>query len=234
MKKVRNKITGEKSPLNQPLISLEGELWADVVNYEGLYKVSNMGRVYSIGRYIPHKRLNRMWINSKYLELTKRHDKNKPGVTYNYVSLCKDGVITKYLVHRLVAIAFVPNPNNYPFIDHIDGNPNNNFYQNLRWCDQYINMNNPISIQRSKKSARFKGKLNDPLLKPKKIVKIQDGNIIIFPSVSEVVRVEQCNKTYLLKCIKSHRLFKKAYWLYLSDYETLINKSKNESNPDTD
>ena len=69
---------------------------------------------------------------------------------YIYVGLMKDGVRFHFKVHRLVAEAFIPNPENKPCVDHIDTNKSNNTVSNLRWCTIKENMNNPITIEKFK------------------------------------------------------------------------------------
>lgn len=80
----------------------------------------------------------------------------KPFETKGYLQLrlCKNGEPQHFLVHRLVAGAFVQNPENKPYIDHIDGNPLNNFYLNLRWCSQKENNNNLITKKRYSEAHR--------------------------------------------------------------------------------
>lgn len=92
------------------------ELWKWIEGYEGLYMVSTHGRVKSVG-------------NNK----SKKTKILKPGIHrgYKQIGLFKNNNKRSYLVHRLVAQAFIPNPNNYPIINHKDENPSNNYYKNL-------------------------------------------------------------------------------------------------------
>lgn len=105
------------------------EVWKDIIGYVGLYQISNYGFVKSISR-------NGTSSEDKILQLHK----DKDG--YSNVSLIKDGRRLKFLVHRLVAIHFVENPNNYTIVRHIDGNKDNNFADNLVWCKSRITSQN--------------------------------------------------------------------------------------------
>lgn len=67
---------------------------------------------------------------------------------YEYVGLSIGGVVVRYKVHRIVAEAFIPNPDNKPQIDHINGNKTDNRVENLRWCTPKENMNNPLCTQK--------------------------------------------------------------------------------------
>ena len=82
--------------------------------------------------------------------------KMKPSIMKGYIRVTfSDGGKMKYFnVHRLVALAFIPNSHNKPFIDHIDGNPSNNNVNNLRWCTYKENSNNPISLKRLSESQK--------------------------------------------------------------------------------
>ena len=107
------------------------EEWKEVLNYEGLYEVSNMGNV-------------RNSRTGRKLSLRYRKDNHIDCMLY------KNGKSTRHTVHRLVAIAFIDNPNNYPIINHIDGNGLNNNVSNLEWCtyshnSQHANDNNLIN-----------------------------------------------------------------------------------------
>lgn len=113
------------------------EVWKDIKGYEGFYQVSNLGRIQSLDRLID--------TDIKYVG--KRLHKGRvllPCINnkgYKTVRLCKYGETKVFLVHRLVAGAFIPNPNNYPIINHKDENPKNNCVENLEWCTQKYNMN---------------------------------------------------------------------------------------------
>lgn len=102
------------------------EEWKDVVGYEGYYKVSNFGQVLSLPRGRARGGIRKLC--------------NQRG--YDRVSLCKDGKQQMYLVHRLVAEAFIPNPTDSPWVDHIDGNTKNNRVDNLRWVTPVENIDN--------------------------------------------------------------------------------------------
>jgi len=95
-------------------------IWKDVVGFEDRYKVSSAGLVYS-----KHK---------NQLKATKKNNRG-----YVQVSLHKDGKEHTYLLHRVVAMAFIPNPNNLPQINHIDEDKENNRVENLEWCTRIEN-----------------------------------------------------------------------------------------------
>ena len=112
------------------------EIWKDIEGYEGLYQVSNMGRVKSLG--------NGSSNNSKE-KILKERNRNKKG--YKMVALYKANK-KEFSIHRLVAQAFIPNPKNKPCIDHIDTNPSNNRVENLRWATYKENIKNPLTIKK--------------------------------------------------------------------------------------
>lgn len=107
------------------------EIWKDIKNFEGLYQVSNTGNIRSLDAMINCKgaigideHLRRGKILKKYVGTTG----------YYTINLSKHSKIKVSRVHRLVAQAFIPNPNNYPCVNHIDGNKLNNNVSNLEWC----------------------------------------------------------------------------------------------------
>lgn len=109
---------------------MNNEIWKDIEGYGGLYQVSNLGNVKNIKRNI-------------YLQ---------PNLGDNYlrVNLCKKGKCKTKPIHRLVAIAFIPNLENKPYVDHIDGNKLNNNVKNLRWATEKENQLNQNTIKNCK------------------------------------------------------------------------------------
>lgn len=127
---------------------LENEVWRDIAGYDG-YQVSSMGRVKSVDRIVTvgnHKRKVRGLI----LKLVN----DKDG--YKIVSFKKGNGDKSYRkrVHRLVAEAFIENPNNYDCIDHINGVRNDNRVENLRWCTVKMNSNYELALANKSEAIR--------------------------------------------------------------------------------
>jgi len=105
------------------------EVWRDVLGYEGLYQVSSLGRVKSLDRVdCAGRKLKGIILQQSY---------TRAG--YRSIGLSKDGALCSYRVNRLVAIAFINNPNNYPQVGHKDDNKENNSVDNLYWTTQKEN-----------------------------------------------------------------------------------------------
>lgn len=118
------------------------EVWKDVGGYEGLYQVSNLGRI---------RRLlfvNNVCVKPKETIVTPSVKDND----YLYISLHKNGYRKNKYVHRLVAEAFLPNPNNHPVVNHIDYDVTNNSVDNLEWCSQKHNAIHSAKHMRKPKS----------------------------------------------------------------------------------
>ena len=106
------------------------ECWKDIKGYEGIYQVSNTGKI---------KSLKRTYKNRICKEKIKTPVITPKG--YYRVGLCKEGKTKFYYIHRLVAQTFLPNENNLPQVNHKDENKLNNCINNLEWCDNEYNIN---------------------------------------------------------------------------------------------
>ena len=113
------------------------EIWRDIPEFEGYYEISNLGRVKTKARNIK-KFLKYNYHNQPIKE---RIIKQRLTQGYPSVSLWKDRKLYNKTLHRLLAKAFIPNPNNYPVVNHIDGNKLNNSLDNLEWCTHQHNTN---------------------------------------------------------------------------------------------
>lgn len=120
------------------------EKWKDIKGYEGSYQVSNMGRVRSVDRirYASNgKTMCKFFVKGQILKPSHTGKKTRNNDGYLAVNLLQK---TKR-VHRLVAEAFIPNPDNFPVVNHKDGNTENNKVENLEWCTNEYNQKHAIT-----------------------------------------------------------------------------------------
>ena len=164
------------------------EIWRDIDGYKGLYQVSNKGRVKSL-----------KWGKERIL----RPGTNRLG--YMFVCLYHDNMKKTVKLHRLVAQAFIPNPDNLPEINHRDENKKNNCVENLEWCDRIYNLNYGT------RNERITGRPSIPIIQYSK-----DGVFIKeWPSSREVERVLGINNSHINACCRGKQ--KSAYdfiWRY--------------------
>ena len=111
------------------------EIWKDIEEYEGIYKVSNEGNVMRLETKIDAPYMK----DSGYRTIKQTILKPQKRGKYKCVRLSKDGKVKQYNVHRLVAAAFIPNPNNYPLVMHMDNDRHNNSVNNLQWGTTQMN-----------------------------------------------------------------------------------------------
>ncbi len=162
------------------------EIWKDIEGYEGLYQVSNLGNVKSLGNG---------GSNASREKLLKTH-KNQKG--YLRVRLCKEGKTKNHLIHRLVAVEFIENPNNYSQLNHRDEDKTNNQVTNLEWCDCLYNINYGTRNQRISKQ----------------VLCLETG--VVYPSLSEAAR--QLGFSFSTISSACNGRYKRAYgfhWKYV-------------------
>ena len=104
------------------------EAWADIKGYEGLYQVSTLGRIKSLPRRGTYSEVHILKVSDD-------------GKGYLQVGLCKNSIYKSHKVHRLVAEAFIANPDNLPEVNHKYENKSNCHVSNLEWCDRSYNVN---------------------------------------------------------------------------------------------
>ena len=172
----------------------EMEHWKEIAGYEGLYEVSDQGRVKSLGN------------NKSRKEKILKPGKNNWG--YLQVSLCKDGKSKKSTVHRLVAKAFISNPGNLETINHKDEDKTNNTVGNLEWMSMKDNINygthNRRSAETRSKSVLMLDKSTGELL-------------ATFPSTCEAWRVTGIAQPDISDCCLGKRKSAGGYvWKYLT------------------
>ena len=196
---------------------MEVEEWKDIEGYEGLYQVSNLGRVRSLDKYVKG--------NGGKLYF-KKGGTLKPGVDgggYFYVVLSKDRVCKTMMVHRLVAEAFLPNPNNLPQVNHKDEDKKNNFVyvndngfvnaakSNLEYCDYQYNNTYGTRLKRISESLKNNNCASKAVLQLDK-----NGNFIKeWISAALVERELGINDSSISKCCKGERKSAGNYvWKY--------------------
>lgn len=169
----------------------EKEVWKDVVGYEGFYQVSNLGRVKSVdrlinGRYAGHK--------TKAKGKLLKTFTNKTG--YVRVALHINQRVNKFSVHRLVAMAFIPNPENKPQVNHIDETRNNNNVDNLEWATEKENSNYGTRPEKISK------------LKSKPVISVSEGGLMRWfksaTDAAKVLNVQNKNITKVLYGTRQH------------------------------
>ncbi len=181
------------------------EKWRPIKDYEGLYEVSNIGRVRSLDKWVSAKAESMAFKRGKILK------SNPNGGGYLSVTLCKDSNNHKiYLVHRLVAEAFLDNPNNLPCVNHKNEDKTDNRIENLEWCSYEYNINYGTAL------ARMKAKVtNGALSKVIQQFTINEELINEYPSINEAKRQNGYCVGNISKCCQGKRKTAYGYiWKY--------------------
>lgn len=187
----------------KPVASKKGEVWRNVIGYEKYYMISNLGRVKRLESLIPNKRWGSMVVQEKLLSFGKTKG-------YMYCRLSKLGVGKSYLVHRLVAIHFIPNPENKPEVNHLKGK-NDNRVKSIEWSTKKENMKHSISNGLHKSGEKH----------PKSVLKKEQVLCILNSKMSErKLSVLYGVSRSAINCIKSGRSWNKEY----NAYKQLVNE----------
>ena len=170
------------------------EIWKDIKGYEGLYQVSNMGNVRSLNYHQTGQiQILRPWATTG---------------GYLRVNLRKDGKGKNQAVHRLVAQAFIPNPNGFTEINHKDEDKTNNRMENLEWCDRIYNLNYGTRSERSAHARR-----NHPR-RSKQVLCVETG--AVYPSGREAERKTGLfNGSISKACLGKHKTAGGFHWEYV-------------------
>ena len=173
------------------------EIWRDIKGYEGLYQVSNTGKVKSLERTVWNNRGYYKTVPEKILE---GYDN---GYGYLRVELCKDGKGKWYRINRLVAQAFLENPNSLPEVNHKDEIKTNNRVDNLEWCTKQYN------VEYSQGKAVIG------------INKVS-GLILEFPSTREASRQTKINQGNISSCCQGKRKSAGGFYWHYADSEEVM------------
>jgi hypothetical protein len=184
------------------------EIWKDIFGYEGLYQVSNLGRV-------------------KSLKSTKMHDRIKlltpvcADGRYLRVSLYKDKKCKYHAVHRLVASAFIKNSENKPQVNHLNGDKHDNRVENLEWCTPSENNQHAYDTGINKGSKPWLGKTgfeNASSLKVKHIDPLTGNTLETYGSMGEAARKTGCLQSKISQCCNGKISQTHGYvWRYSED-----------------
>ena len=181
------------------MTTLANEEWKDIPGFDGAYQVSTFGRVKSVDR-IYHKQYKDGHDGTTHHKgrILKQRLNNRGYWIVSIVYKCKSMI---FLVHRLVAITFIPNPNNLPQVNHKDENPKNSHVDNLEWCDHLYNIRYGTGIERN-------------LLPRRKLIEqlTMDGEHIAYHlGVRELCLKTGMNKRSIQRCLHNKPRFKSAY-----------------------
>lgn len=201
------------------IISMEiqyyiGEVWKDIyyydrrknewVDYRGLYQVSNYGRVLSYDKEVIQKAKSGSISKHIYKGKLLKGYLNEDG--YYKISLCKEHKCKTFLIHRIVAFIFVPNPNNLTDINHKDECKTNNNCTNLEWCNAKYNNNYGTRNNRIKEKQINDKNKSKPVLQ----YSIEGEFIKRYPSIAEAHRKTGAGKKEISKCCNNNPRYKTA------------------------
>ena len=196
------------------------EEWRDIKGYKGKYQVSNTGKVRSLKRTV--------WNGKGYYKIPEKIlEGYDNGYGYLCVKLCKEGKRKQYRINRLVAQAFLENPQNLPEVNHKDENKYNNCVENLEYCNRSYNINYGTGNKRRAKKLGKKNTNNPKRSKPVIGINKVSGLIMEFPSLMEAERQTDISSSNICACLKGRYKSAGGYiWHYASDSEEVANEQE--------
>ena len=192
---------------------MKEEIWKDIEGYEGLYQVSNFGSVKRLESIVSATSKKG---NEFKIIVPKKILKNRLCCGYYIVGLCKDSKSKNYRVNRLVAKAFIPNPNNYPCVNHKDGNKLNNDVDNLEWCT--YSYNNKEAYRLGLKKPTWTGRCYDKHPTNQKVIQLDldDKEIKLWNSIQQAQDYLKINNISAV-CRKKQKTAGGYKWKYYEE-----------------
>lgn len=187
------------------------EIWKDIKDYEGLYQVSNLGRIKSLSRNVYSIKSNKFSRRTK--EKILKQTTNYKG--YQRILLNKNGIKKLFSVHRLVAETFIQNLENKPQVNHIDGNKQNNKVENLEWCTNIENMKHAWETGLRTNETIIHRTENDKRLRRIQQYSLDNKFIKEYSFIGDVEKQFGFNHSNIIKCCKKERKTAYGYiWRY--------------------
>ena len=186
------------------------EIWKAIPSYEGFYEASNLGRIRSVNHTTKHPRNPDMPLLREGKIRKPRYDKNG----YAIINLSKNGIHKTKKVHRLVAETFIPNPNNYQQIDHINRKVYDNRVENLRWCTTQQNTKFREEHYEIGDRAKYKVKCKETGMEFKSSYDaafwvIKNGHSKVSTNYKNI------SKSIRLSCVGKYKISYGFHWTYI-------------------
>ena len=176
------------------------EIWKPIIETDGKYEISNFGNIRGVDRYA------RVCGNGYRFIKGRTVKPNKCTNGYLMFNASMGNTTKHFLIHRLVAQYFIPNPNGYPEVNHKDENPQNNHVNNLEWCTPKYNCNYGTRNQRCMEKV---------IKKAVRQLTLNGEFIAEYPMINEAMRVTGVNSSQIIRVCKGQNVIAGGYkWEY--------------------